>query len=186
MNISISICLLLSGGEKNLKDGIILLACKCSPCNYPRSTDHCFPPSGLKDNRSGLSVRRILFNNKVASRHNSPCQVQGPRSHKRTVTASKGASLRTSGCLGPSHKPTSQNCGHCCYFRLHFWTKGVSAAPDSESDSRGVCWASQQSLYSPPHPPLPQSRIISPQPPSHSVLLSFLLEAGRSHQEEDH
>lgn len=99
---------LLSGGEENLKDGIILLACKCSPHNYPRSTDHCFPPSGLKDNRSGLSVRLILFNNKVASWHNRPCQVQGPRSHKLTVSSSKGAPLRTRECLGPSHKPPSQ------------------------------------------------------------------------------
>ena len=135
---------------------------------------------------SGLSVRLILFNNKEASWHSSPCQVQGPRSHKLTVSASKGASLRTSECLGPPHKPESQNCGHCCYFRLHFWTKGVSTTPDSESDSRGVCWASQQPLYSPPHPPLTQSRMVSPQLPSHSVLLSFFLKAGRSHQEEGH
>lgn len=164
MNISTSICLLLSGGEENLKDGIILLAYKCSPHNYPRSTDHCFPPSGLKDNRSGLSVRLILFNNKVASWHNSPCQVQGPRSHKLTVSSSKGVPLRTSECLGPSHKPPSQNCCHCCYFRLHFWTKGVSAALDSESDQE-VSAGLHNSLFTLGHT-LPSHREISPQPPS--------------------
>lgn len=38
---------------------------------------------------SALSVRLILFNNKEASWHSSPCQVQGPGSHKLTVSASK-------------------------------------------------------------------------------------------------
>lgn len=123
--LQVSQCLLFSRWRK-LKDGIRLLACKCSPYNYPA---HSF--SGLRNDENELGLGYLL--QRAAAWHHS----LGVVDHRLSVSSCKGLPQKTSTGQPPHHSPciipaaTISGSGHQSPQILNLWQSGCCVSAPS-------------------------------------------------------